>query len=736
MDSSNSNAEKAIVPKEEILDFELPPEPLYSRHVGDNVASSSGSSIKSFFIGMGFLPSLVDKVIEEKGEENADLLLETLIAYSDLQKSNSESSDSLDSLFDDKEPCSPEIATPTVVQPKEEPDVHNGIGDDKRASLLMMNFSVNEVAFAIDKLGEDAQITELVDFITAAQIAEELEKDTDDTTQGDEVRNSSDSPMHTNNETLFGTMEKTLRLLEMGFSESEVSSAIEKYGSEIPVSELADSIFADQISKSCVGGSEYSSYAFGTVKVKTEDFSFDAVSHSRNINSAVSHSRNINGAAVAHSRNISSSAVSHSRNINGAAVSHSRNINVEQTFKGKRPKQESFDDCHDSVSQSRNINFGGNNKGKRPKQENIDDSSSFVDSTWIEEKVDPKVTKYGRPNLFRENLSKSLDRMVAKPPYFCYANVVNISHDSWAKISQFLYALEPEFVNTQFFSALSRKEGYVHNLPTENRFHLLPKPPMTIEDAIPHTKQWWPSWDTRKQLNCISSGTSGTSLLCDRLGRMLTDSRGLLSSEQQRDILHHCRTLNLVWVGQYKLAPMEPENIERILGYPLNHTQAADNSLIDRLQSLKYCLQTDTLGYHLSVLKSMYPGGLTVLSLYSGIGGAEITLNQLGIPLKGVVSVETSETKRMILRRWWQSSGQTGELVQIEDIQKLTSNKIENLIKKFGGFDFVICQNPCIHFPSSKMAVEDDSLIGFDFSLFYEFVRVLQRVRSMVERNR
>uniref|UniRef100_A0A7N2N909 SAM-dependent MTase DRM-type domain-containing protein n=1 Tax=Quercus lobata TaxID=97700 RepID=A0A7N2N909_QUELO len=357
--------------------------------------------------------------------------------------------------------------------------------------------------------GEDAQITELVDFITAAQIAEELEKDADDTTQGDEVRNSSDSPTHTNNETLFGTMEKTLRLLEMGFSESEVSSAIEKYGSEIPVSELADSIFADQISKSCVGGSElyfehhvahlnvnvidgtpdswlykYSSYAFGTVKAKTEDFSFDAVSHSRNMNGSVSHARNINS-AVSHSRNINGSAVSHSRNINGAAVSHSRNINVEQTFRGKRPKQESFDDCPDSVSQSRNINIGGNSKGKRPKQENIDDSSSFVDSTWIEEKVDPKITRYGRPNLFRENPSKSLDRMVAKPPYFCYANVVNISHDSWAKISQFLYALEPEFVNTQFFSALSRKEGYVHNLPTENRLHLLPKPPMTIEDAIP-----------------------------------------------------------------------------------------------------------------------------------------------------------------------------------------------------------------------------------------------------------
>ena len=37
--------------------------------------------------------------------------------------------------------------------------------------------------------GEDAPINELVDFITAAQIAQELEKDTDDTTHDDEDRN-------------------------------------------------------------------------------------------------------------------------------------------------------------------------------------------------------------------------------------------------------------------------------------------------------------------------------------------------------------------------------------------------------------------------------------------------------------------------------------------------------------------------------------------------------------------
>lgn len=687
MDSSDPNGDKAIVPKSEILDFNFPPDTLHSRHVGDNVASSSGSNIRPFFKGMGFLPSLVDKVVEEKGEDNVDLLLETLFAYSALQNPTSESSDSLDSLFDDKEGSSPPEML-TAAQPKEEPDADDGVNSDKRASLLMMKFSVNEVEYAINKLGEDAPINELVDFISAAQIAQELDKDADDRTPDDEVRTED-----TNNEALFGTMEKTLRLLEMGFSDNEVSSAIEKYGPEAPLSQLADAIFADQVAGNCVGGEkvfnhtdECSSATFGTLKVKTEDLGSDA-------------------------------------------GFHSKNINAEQSFKGKRPKQELSDDCLDAVSQSRNSCFWENTNGKRLKQ-------VFVDTTWVEEKVDPKITQFGTSNPFKANPCKSVNRMVAKPPYFFYGNMVNVSHESWAKISQFLYALEPEFVNTQFFSALSRKEGYVHNLPTENRFHILPKSPMTIEDAIPHTKKWWPSWDTRKQITCIIAETSGISQLCDRLGRMLTDSRGLLSPEQQRDILHHCRMLNLLWVGPYKLAPVDPEHIERILGYPESHTEAAEYGLIERLKSLKYCFQTDTLAYHLSVLKTMFPEGLTVLSLYSGIGGAEVALNRLGIHLKGVVSVESSETKRRILRKWWQNSGQTGELVQIAEIQSLTSNKIESLIKKFGAFDFIICQNPCTHFPSYKMAAEDDTPTYFDFSLFYEFVRILQRVRSMVERKR
>lgn len=39
-----------------------------------------------------------------------------------------------------------------------------------------------------------------------------------------------ENPQEASTESLFGTMDKTLRLLEMGFSENRISAAIEKYG--------------------------------------------------------------------------------------------------------------------------------------------------------------------------------------------------------------------------------------------------------------------------------------------------------------------------------------------------------------------------------------------------------------------------------------------------------------------------------------------------------------------------
>ncbi|KAK0607278.1 hypothetical protein LWI29_012483 [Acer saccharum] len=694
--SGNKDKGKAVDPKPERLDSEFPDDTLYSTQVGNNVASSSGSILRSSFITMGFAPSLVDQVIDEKGEDDADLILETLFKHSGqgLQSSDAQSSDSLESLFGDlDDTCASE--TSTVIQPKLEPDAFdaNNDDDDKRATLLIMNFSVDEVDSALDKLGFDAPVNELVDFILAAQIAAKFDKETDDMPHEDEPKTEG-----ANDEILYATMQKTLQLLEMGFSENEISLAIEKFGSEAPIAGLAESIclgdlapneraknsskaFTTNLSRMGMeNGLRHQSY--GGLKIKTEDIIPDIIAQSSRMNTKDTN------------RGQSSR-----MNTEDTNRGQSSRMNTEDTNRGKRPKEEYFDDFPNAAaSQIHILDFGRNHKKKRPKQGYMNNTSSVLDSAWLEEKVKPNLANLEMQIATKSNPCRSIPEGEFKPPYFFYGNVFNLPSDTWTRISQYL-STEPELVNTQFYSALSRREAYVHNLPRESRFIIVPKSAMTIQDAIPNTKKWWPSWDTRKQLSCLSSGISGIVPLCARLGQMITNSRGVLSSEQQKNILHHCGTSNLVWVGKDKLGPLAPEHLEIILGYPMNHTQAAEWSLAERLESLRYCIQTDTLGFHLSVLKAKFPEGITMLSVFSGIGGAEVTLHRLGIHLKGVISIESSETNRKILRRWWQTSGQTGELVQLEDIQTLTTKKLLNLIQKFVTIDFVICQNQC---PSSS----------------------------------
>ncbi|CAI0626109.1 unnamed protein product [Linum tenue] len=630
--------------KPEVLDFIFPSDAVYSQ-IGDNSASSSGSHVRSFLTGMGFSPFLVDKVIQENGEDNVDLLLEILVENSDAQKARNQSSDSLDSLLGDKEEEGPS-ALPPMLQPKEEPDIFNEVVDERRQTLLKMNFSATEVDFAIDKLGDNASIDELVDFISAVQVAEHADEGTNGMPQNLLPEKKVD-----NDENLYGTMEKTLQLLGMGFTENDVSLAIERI-----------------------------------VKMEAEYLSQEE-------------------------------------------SSQSRNKKREAARKGKRPRQE-------PPSELSHLQFTPGTSTvdeyeAKLKPEFIDDFlSAYLVPEWTEEERVIDLT----PSSYQTASRKPLSQVLSKPPYFFYGNVANLPMSSWAKMSEFLDGAEPEFVNTQLFSALTRREGYLHNLPTENRFHILPKPPMSIQDSIPQSKQWWPAWDTRRQLNSVNCDVVGVPQLCDRLGQMLRECRGKPTAEQKQELLHYCQRLNLVWVGPNRVAPIEPDYLEIMLGYPLNHTEDSGVSLADRLQSLKYSFQIDALGYHLSSLKSLLPQGITMLSLSTGIGGAEVALHRLGVQLKNLVSVESSEEKRKMLRRWWSNSAQTGELVQINDIQRLTSNKLEELVSKYGCFDFVICQDPFIQHRKPKMAAAASNVPPmFDFSGFYEFVRVVQRVRNLTE---
>ncbi|KAL6532511.1 DNA (cytosine-5-)-methyltransferase [Orobanche gracilis] len=659
-----------ISPKDENLNCNFPPENTCSSPTVDNVASSSGTNLRSSFIGMGFTPTLVDKAMEEHGEGNPELLLETLFAYSDHQPPKAEFlDDDFSSISCDDFPANHHV--------KEEPDT-GIVSDGKKASLLKMKFSVDEVQFAMDRLGTHATVGQLMDFIFAARMAKKYEKDACNVFPGDK-----ESEKDCSNEALFGIMEKTLQLLEMGFTENEISTAFEKCGSEAPLPELANSIVDP-------------GYKYRPAKRKTADQPFDSfvikTEEYRDVASQVETDDLL-------------------EKLKGK-MPEAENIYEPNSF--KKPKEEFTEDTGGSIGRTC---LDARKKGKST-------LSSSRGTAWQRQfdimgslEEDQKPTMSYIPNPCRSRPTG----VAAKPPYFLYGNVTNLSHSSWIKITQFLYSIQPEFANTEMYSALSRTEGYVHNLSTEDRFHISPKGPMTIEEAIPHAKKWWPAWDNRTHINYINCDTSRVSHLCDRLKKILTEFNGTPPPEQQRDLIQQFQANNLVWIGRNKLGPLEPEQIERIMGYPLHHSRVSGFGVPERLESLKLSFQTDTLGYHLSVLRRLYPGGLTVFSFFSGIGGAEVALHRLGIRLKGVVSVETSEIKRKILKKWWENSFQSGELIQIDSIQKLSNNKLDELIKKFSGFDLIVCQNSYS---------DGNMLAGFDLSMFVEFVRVLQHVRS------
>ncbi|KAG0465636.1 hypothetical protein HPP92_019800 [Vanilla planifolia] len=328
---------------------------------------------------------------------------------------------------------------------------------------------------------------------------------------------------------------------------------------------------------------------------------------------------------------------------------------------------------------------------------------------------------------------RSLPDSAIGPPYFYYENVALAPKGVWDTISRFLYDIEPEFVDSKYFCASARKRAYIHNLPIDNRFPLLPIPPKTIQEALPMTKKWWPKWDKRTQLNCLQTCIASAKLT-ERIRKALEGCDDLPPPQVQEYVLGECRKWNLVWVSHHKVAPLEPDELEMLLGFPSNHTRGGGISRTERYRSLGNSFQVNTVAFHLSVLKKMFPNGINLLSLFSGIGGAEVALHRLGIPLKTVVSVEKSKINRNILRSWWEQTNQKGNLIDLDDVQQLSGDKLEKLMKLYGGFDLVVGGSPCNNLTGSNRYTRD-GLEGQHSSLFYDYFRILDLVKSIMARN-
>jgi len=214
----------------------------------------------------------------------------------------------------------------------------------------------------------------------------------------------------------------------------------------------------------------------------------------------------------------------------------------------------------------------------------------------------------------------------------------------------------------------------------------------------------------------------------ERIRLALTNSEDPPPLGVQKYVLEQCRKWNLAWVGLNKVAPLEPDEMEFLLGFPKDHTRGISRT--ERYRSLGNSFQVDTVAYHLSVLKDMFPHGLNVLSLFSGIGGGEVALHRLGIRMNYVISVEKSEVNRTILKSWWDQT-QTGTLIEISDVQTLTSEKLEAFIRRIGGFDLVIGGSPCNNLAGSNRH-HRDGLEGEHSSLFFHYFRILDSVKAIM----
>lgn len=144
----------------------------------------------------------------------------------------------------------------------------------------------------------------------------------------------------------------------------------------------------------------------------------------------------------------------------------------------------------------------------------------------------------------------------SRPPFFYFENVASMPKDEWERIQRHLFDIAPEFVDALHFSACRRPRGYIHNLPVAGRRKLLGDPPMTIQELLPQTRAFWPPWDTRTKLNCISTHRGQSKKLHLRGGH------AGLTPAQQHDVLQLCRRLNLVWTAPNIPTPIDYHEIE------------------------------------------------------------------------------------------------------------------------------------------------------------------------------
>ncbi|RZC90462.1 hypothetical protein C5167_029597 [Papaver somniferum] len=137
-----------------------------------STSNQSHSKAISHFTEMGFSEDLVIKTVNEKGEENTEAILETLLTYTAPEECASRGEPVL------SHPSSPEFEWDSLDDLSDFSDAESclqneeSVPETKMMQLVAMGFSIGEVSAAINSSDPDTSIADLMDYISAAQMAE------------------------------------------------------------------------------------------------------------------------------------------------------------------------------------------------------------------------------------------------------------------------------------------------------------------------------------------------------------------------------------------------------------------------------------------------------------------------------------------------------------------------------------------------------------------------------------
>ncbi len=171
---------------------------------------------------------------------------------------------------------------------------------------------------------------------------------------------------------------------------------------------------------------------------------------------------------------------------------------------------------------------------------------------------------------------------------------------------------------------------------------------------------------------------------------------------------------------------------QAMLGFDKDHTRNCYSTRA-RYKALGNSFSVFTVAFHFSVLKPLYPRGMKILSLFSGIGGAEIALHKIGVKLQVVVSVEIIEGSRRCLEAWWAATKQTGTLDQNHhDVTALGRDELVDLVKRHKGFDLIVGGSPCNNLSGNNQKTRC-GIEGPQSNIFFEFSRIMGTVRELMQ---